>query len=70
MQQAGRTILAQKLLRLIAGLDQPTAGTIRLGGNNLAGVPPHVQALIERCLRKDVRRRLSHIAEARIASNR
>jgi multiple sugar transport system ATP-binding protein len=29
------------LLRLIAGLDQPTAGTIRLGGNNLAGVPPH-----------------------------
>ena len=35
--------------------------------NALAGVPPHVQALIERCLRKDVRRRLSHIAEARIA---
>src|SRR6188508_112674 len=29
------------LLRLIAGLDQPTAGTIRLGGNDLAGVPPH-----------------------------
>ncbi len=35
--------------------------------NALAGVPPHVHALIERCLRKDVRRRLSHIAEARIA---
>ncbi len=29
------------LLRLIAGLDTPMAGTIRLGGNNLAGVPPH-----------------------------
>lgn len=29
------------LLRLIAGLDQPTAGSICLGGNNLAGVPPH-----------------------------
>src|SRR6187455_897955 len=29
------------LLRLVAGLDQPTAGTIRLGGNDLAGVPPH-----------------------------
>jgi multiple sugar transport system ATP-binding protein len=29
------------LLRLLAGLDQPTAGTMRLGGNNLAGVPPH-----------------------------
>ena len=29
------------LLRLLAGLDQPTAGTIRLGGNNLASVPPH-----------------------------
>src|SRR6188508_828474 len=29
------------LLRLIAGLDQPTAGTIRLGGKDLAGVPPH-----------------------------
>src|SRR5688572_19659517 len=29
------------LLRLLAGLDQPTAGTIRLGGNNLADVPPH-----------------------------
>jgi ABC-type sugar transport system ATPase subunit len=28
-------------LRLIAGLDQPTLGTIRLGGNNLAGVPSH-----------------------------
>jgi multiple sugar transport system ATP-binding protein len=29
------------LLKLVAGLDQPTAGTIRLGGNDLAGVPPH-----------------------------
>ena len=29
------------LLRLIAGLDQPTAGTIRVGGKDLAGVPPH-----------------------------
>jgi multiple sugar transport system ATP-binding protein len=29
------------LLRLIAGLDQPTRGTIRLGGKDLAGVPPH-----------------------------
>src|SRR5437762_1119048 len=29
------------LLRLIAGLEQPTAGSIRLGGANLAGVPPH-----------------------------
>jgi len=28
------------LLRLIAGLDQPTAGTIRLSGSDLAGVPP------------------------------
>jgi multiple sugar transport system ATP-binding protein len=29
------------LLRLVAGLDQPTAGTIRLGGSDIAGVPPH-----------------------------
>jgi ABC-type sugar transport system ATPase subunit len=29
------------LLRLLAGLDQPTAGTIRLEGKDLAGVPPH-----------------------------
>jgi len=29
------------LLRLIAGLDPPTAGSIRLGGKDLAGVPPH-----------------------------
>jgi ABC-type sugar transport system ATPase subunit len=29
------------LLRLVAGLDRPTRGTIRLGGKNLAGVPPH-----------------------------
>jgi ABC-type sugar transport system ATPase subunit len=29
------------LLRLIAGLDQPTAGTIRLNEKDLAGVPPH-----------------------------
>jgi multiple sugar transport system ATP-binding protein len=29
------------LLRLVAGLDQPSAGTIRLGGEDLAGVPPH-----------------------------
>jgi len=29
------------LLRLVAGLDQPTAGHVRLGGKSLAGVPPH-----------------------------
>lgn len=29
------------LLRLLAGLDLPTTGMIRLGGKNLAGVPPH-----------------------------
>ena len=29
------------LLRLIAGLDQPAAGRIRLGGKDMAGVPPH-----------------------------
>ncbi|HMC11807.1 MAG TPA: ABC transporter ATP-binding protein, partial [Pirellulaceae bacterium] len=29
------------LLRLVAGLDQPTAGSVRLGGKDLAGVPPH-----------------------------
>jgi ABC-type sugar transport system ATPase subunit len=29
------------LLRLIAGLDKPTDGTIRIGGRDLAGVPPH-----------------------------
>ena len=29
------------LLRLVAGLDQPTAGTIRIGEQDLAGVPPH-----------------------------
>jgi len=28
------------LLRLLAGLDQPTAGTIRLSGKDLTGVPP------------------------------
>src|SRR5207302_1550008 len=28
------------LLRLIAGLEEPTSGTIRLGGNDLARVPP------------------------------
>jgi len=28
------------LLRLLAGLDQPTAGSVRLGGKDLAGVPP------------------------------
>lgn len=28
------------LLRLVAGLDEPTAGTIRLGGRDLARVPP------------------------------
>jgi ABC-type sugar transport system ATPase subunit len=29
------------LLRLIAGLDQPTAGTIRIQGKDLSGIPPH-----------------------------
>ena len=29
------------LLRLVAGLDQPTTGKIRVGGQDLAGVPPH-----------------------------
>jgi len=29
------------LLRLIAGLDPPAAGTIRVNGKDLAGVPPH-----------------------------
>jgi spermidine/putrescine ABC transporter ATP-binding subunit len=29
------------LLRLIAGLEQPTAGAIRVGGADMAGVPPH-----------------------------
>ena len=29
------------LLRLVAGLDQPTAGSVRLGGKDQAGVPPH-----------------------------
>ena len=29
------------LLRLVAGLDQPTAGTICLDGKDLSGVPPH-----------------------------
>src|SRR5205814_3522324 len=29
------------LLRLVAGLDQPTAGHVCLGGKDLAGVPPH-----------------------------
>jgi thiamine transport system ATP-binding protein len=29
------------LLRAIAGLEQPAAGRIRLGGRDLAGVPPH-----------------------------
>src|SRR5262245_1033675 len=28
------------LLRLLAGLDQPTAGSLRLEGKDLAGVPP------------------------------
>jgi len=28
------------LLRLVAGLERPTAGTINLGGQDLAGVPP------------------------------
>ncbi|HEY2412441.1 MAG TPA: ABC transporter ATP-binding protein [Pirellulaceae bacterium] len=29
------------LLRLIAGLDEPTAGRIRLGDSDVTGVPPH-----------------------------
>lgn len=29
------------LLRLIAGLETPTAGSICVGGKNMAGVPPH-----------------------------
>src|SRR5262245_15356047 len=29
------------LLRLIAGLDEPTAGSVRIGGNDVAGVSPH-----------------------------
>jgi multiple sugar transport system ATP-binding protein len=29
------------LLKQVAGLDQPTAGSVRLGGKDLAGVPPH-----------------------------
>jgi ABC-type sugar transport system ATPase subunit len=29
------------LLRLVAGLEQPTAGSICIGGKDLAGVPPH-----------------------------
>ena len=29
------------LLRLIAGLETPDAGTIRIGGRDMAGVPPH-----------------------------
>src|SRR5262245_38925091 len=29
------------LLRLIAGLETPTTGSIRVGGKDLAGVPPH-----------------------------
>jgi ABC-type sugar transport system ATPase subunit len=29
------------LLRLVAGLDEPTAGTIQLDGKDVAGVPPH-----------------------------
>jgi ABC-type sugar transport system ATPase subunit len=29
------------LLRLLSGLDQPTRGTVRLNGKDLAGVPPH-----------------------------
>src|SRR5437870_13786033 len=30
-----------RLLRLIAGLDRPTAGSIRLAGNDVGQVPPH-----------------------------
>ena len=29
------------LLRLIAGLETPDAGTIKIGGRDMAGVPPH-----------------------------
>jgi multiple sugar transport system ATP-binding protein len=29
------------VLRLLAGLETPTAGTVRVGGRDLAGVPPH-----------------------------
>jgi ABC-type Fe3+/spermidine/putrescine transport system ATPase subunit len=33
------------LLRLIAGLDTPTAGTIRVDGEELAGVPAHARGI-------------------------
>jgi len=33
------------LLRLIAGFEAPTGGTVRLGGRDLAGVPPHRRSI-------------------------
>src|SRR5579884_4081547 len=29
------------VLRLVAGLETPTAGSVRVGGRDLSGVPPH-----------------------------
>ncbi len=31
------------LLRMIAGLETPSAGTISVGGRDLTGVPPHTR---------------------------
>ncbi len=33
------------LLRLIAGLDQPTTGHVRIGGQDVTGLPPHVRGV-------------------------
>ncbi len=33
------------LLRVIAGFEPPAAGTVRLGGRDLAGVPPHRRSI-------------------------
>ncbi|MFG1398741.1 ATP-binding cassette domain-containing protein [Roseixanthobacter pseudopolyaromaticivorans] len=35
------------LMRLIAGLDQPTAGTVRVGGEPVAGLMPQVRLLFQ-----------------------